>query len=72
MTHHLVVNRFPRLHELVRDLVGLNDVRTQGGKHLAHHGLTHGDAPGQTDFKHSGHAPQPGRACAIPSASLPL
>ena len=40
MTHHLLVDRSPRLHELVRNFVGLNDVRAQGGKHFAHNRLT--------------------------------
>ena len=72
MIHNLLIDRLARLHELVGDFVGLNDLRSQGSKHFADSRLAHGDAPGQSDLKHFGHAPQPGRARASPSASGPL
>ena len=69
MSHNLLVDRLTRLHELVSDFIGLDDLRAPGGEHLAHNRLARGDAPGQSDLKHFGHAPPPGRGRASPSAS---
>ena len=72
MIHNLLIDSLTRLHQLVGDFIGLDDVHPQGGKHFADSRLAHGDAPGQSDLKHFGHAPEPGRARASPSASGPL
>ena len=72
MIHDLLIDRLTRLHELVGDFVGLDYAHSPGGKHFADSRLAHGDAPGQSDLKHFGHAPPPGRGRASPSASALL
>ena len=52
MPHDLFIDIFAGLHELMRDFVGLDDLRTQGRKHLAHHRLAGSDAARQTDLQH--------------------
>jgi hypothetical protein len=40
------------LHELMGNLIGLNDTRPQCREHLSHDGFSRGDAAGETDFEH--------------------
>ena len=47
-----LVHNFSGLHELMRDGVGLNEVRPERDQHFAHHRFTGGDATGQSEFQH--------------------
>ena len=48
---YFFIHRLARLHERVRDLVGLDDVSAEAGKHLSNDGFAGGDAAGQADFQ---------------------
>jgi hypothetical protein len=50
-SHNFVVNRLARLHQLVSDVVGLNQVRAAGHEHFAHDRLAARDAAGEADFQ---------------------
>ena len=46
MAHDFLIDRLTRLHEVVGDGVGLNQVGAQRNKHLAHHGLARSNSAG--------------------------
>ncbi len=46
MADDFIVDRLARLHELVGDVVGLDQARAQSDQHFADHGLTAGDPAG--------------------------
>ena len=50
--HHFVINRFPRLHQRMRNPVRLHQTRTQSHKHLPDHRLARGNPASQPNFQH--------------------
>src|ERR1700685_165163 len=53
MPHNFLINGFTRLHKLVGDGIGLNQVGTERHKHLAHHGFARSNSARQSDLQQS-------------------
>jgi hypothetical protein len=51
--NHFLVNGLPGLHQLMRDLIRLDQMRAACHKHLAHHGLPAGDPAREPDLQQS-------------------
>jgi hypothetical protein len=51
MPHHFLINALTWLHELMGNRVGLNKVRAEGNKYLAHAGFSCRDPARESDFQ---------------------
>jgi hypothetical protein len=58
VAYHLLINCLAWLHELMSDLVGLNQLSTERYKHFSHHRFARGDAARQANFQHVRRAPR--------------
>src|ERR1700752_3080364 len=73
MEYDLVVDRFARLHQRMRNPVGLHEMRAEGDKHLSYDRLAGRDASGQANFQHEpprNHSPQRHRDAEKPFLSI--
>jgi len=52
MLYDFLVDGFARLHELMANMVRLDDVSTKAGEHLAYHRFACGDAAGESYLEH--------------------
>ncbi len=53
MVHHFVVHRLAGQHELMGDVVRLDEMRAKCDQHLADYGFARRDSAGEPDFQHS-------------------